>query len=396
MKNNIEKNTWKYLSKIRSSGRIYNEQLLDLYDSVDNVSDIQLLLTVIASYYINGDDFPKWRTSEFVVKFINNLLWGKKEGKSYLNHVKYIEKHVSVYNTVKQKWKKFEKGNCSIKELVEYVWKNLYGMKSPFRKWIVSHNPWIKLSDSLRRKACIEHDDVLLHKNSSFVFPPHSYTWNLLKRLEKRLIEKELWVYDKAALIWSYIFLIHPFVDGNSRTSRILMISYLDSYGKSYIKLYTFLSAFVKDVESYEEFLMKKIYPLFDKIKDKVEVSYVNGKADVVKYVSIDEYEKIILQASKFLRDRIVSMWKYIYKESEYIQKILTIIKKHSELKWWEKAISNNFLKNLFDIINKNWLEKLKNYEDIFELSKSLKKDPSLTKETIEKVKQIYKEILKR
>jgi len=86
------------------------------------------------------------------------------------------------------------------------------------------------------------------------------------------------------------------------------MISYLDSYGKSYIKLYTFLSAFVKDVESYEEFLMKKIYPLFDKIKDKVEVSYVNGKADVVKYVSIDEYEKIILQASKFLRDRIVSM----------------------------------------------------------------------------------------
>jgi len=381
---------------IRSNWKLFNNEILESLSSLDNISDLQLLLTVIASYYINGEELPQGRTSEFVVKFINSLFkWklklDKLPTKWYWQHLAYIKRHINVYYGIRTQWADVVKWNKHIKELLGFIGKKLY--KTSFRKDIVSHNPWAKLSDKEFNRALQEGNNLILHQNASFVFPPTEYIQPLIDSLNLKLKNTE-GVYKKAALIGSYVFLTHPFSDGNSRASRIMMISYLDSFWKQFIKLYTFLATFLKDLPSYDDFLQNEIYPLFDKIKDKVILKEEKNKAFIKKYPSIEEYEKLIEEATWKLEKRLIQISKYIYLNLDQINSILKIISYHSSLKGEEKIVSNYFLRNLFDTLKNDWLQWLINSENVYFLPDKFYKENKIESNLVEKVKLNYKSLL--
>ena len=394
----IDKITWNN-GIIHPSWENFNKELLD------NISDLQLLLSVISSYYINWEELPSWRTSDFTVKFINNLYKKSKlnlkisSSKWYGNHLSYIRKHLNLYYETRNNWNLYENWEKSIKNIVLNVWKKLHKF-SKFRDWLVSHGQWAKLSKKEKIRAFWNWDDEILHKNSNFIFPPSNYIEEILEILDSKLKNKDIWVYKKAAYIWSYIFLAHPFFDGNSRTSRMLMISYLDKNDKRFIKLYTFLATFMKELPSYDDFLEKDIYPLFDKIKDDVEIETIkteNFWFDTVikKYPNIEKYEQIIEQASAKLEKRLINISKYIYNNMEDINKILELISFTTNRKWDEKIVSNCFLKNMFDILKKDWLWKLiEDKNELFILDDKFYKDNKIDPDIIKKIESKFLSIL--
>jgi len=174
------------------------------------------------------------------------------------------------------------------------------------------------------------------------------------------------------------------------------MISYLDKNDKKFIKLYTFLATFVKDLPSYDDFLDKEIYPLYDKINDKVKIEDVtsgNFKMDTVitKYPDIDEYEKIIEESSKKLEKRLIQISKYIFKNIDDINKLLQLISIPSNLRWDEKIVSNFYLKNVFDLLKEDWLNSFSNNLDkMFELPDRFFKENKIDLDVIEWVKSKF------
>jgi len=180
----------------------------------------------------------------------------------------------------------------------------------------------------------------------------------------------------------------------------MLMISYLDKNNKKFIKLYTFLATFMKDLPSYDDFLEKNIYPLFDKIKDNVELETIkteNFWFDTVikKYPDIEKYEQLIEQASNNLEKRLINISKYIYNNMEDINKILEIISFTTNRKWDEKIVSNYFLKNMFDIFKKDWLWKLKeDKNELFMLDDKFYKDNKIDSDIIKKIESKFLSIL--
>jgi fido (protein-threonine AMPylation protein) len=67
----------------------------------------------------------------------------------------------------------------------------------------------------------------------------------------------------------------HPFEDGNSRSSRIAMISYLDFLSKKDFKFFTFITNFSSNLSSssYNEFLKENIYSEYNKFRSKIKIS---------------------------------------------------------------------------------------------------------------------------
>lgn len=390
---------------IHSSWKIVNEELLSELNSMDNISDLQLLLSVIASYYINWEQLPEWRTSELTVKFINNLLKNNKlnlkfnGSKGYWAHLAYIKKHLELYYNTRNNWRLYFKWDMKIEEIILNVWKKLHKFKW-FRNGIVSHWPWAKLTDKQRKRANITWDNKTLHENANFVFPPNNYISELLRKLDLKLKQKDIWVYKKAAYIGSYIFLSHPFFDWNSRTSRMLMISYLDYNDKKFIKLYTFLATFLNDLPSYDDFLTNDIYSMFDKFRDKVSIEEIrdeNWKLDtkITSYLDTDEYEKIVDKAAIKLEKRLILISKYIYKNMDDINILLRLVALPSGLKWHEKIVTNYFLKNLFDILKEQWLWWLKsNKNEIFVLPDKFFKENKIETNTIKKIENIFENII--
>jgi len=390
---------------IHSSWRIFNSRLFEELESMDNVSDLQLLLTVIASYYVNWEEFPAWRTANLTVKFINSLL---KKGKLDLNtninkgygaHLAYIRRHLNLYYETRNFWKLYFSGEKILKEMLLNVWKRLYKFKN-FRNWIVSHGPGAKLSEKLRLQANMEWNNELLHSNSNFVFPPANYILSLLNKLDEKLKQPDIGVYKKAAYVGSYVFLTHPFFDGNSRTSRIMMISFLDHYDKKFIKLYTFLTAFTKDLPSYDDFLQLEIYPLFERIRSKVKISTFKNEegkliTDVVQYPSLEEYEQIMEEAADKLYKRLIKVSKYIYENIEKINVLLRLVSLPSKLKGEEKVLWNYFLENTFKLLKEKGLHSLEeNIYDVFTLSDSFIKRNKIEPDVIKKVKLLFTGIL--
>jgi len=391
---------------IHSNGKIVSEDLLDNLESMDNIADLQLLLSVIASYYINWEELPRWRTSEFTVKFVNRLV---KDGKInlnfdgskwYGNHLAYIRRHLNIYYETRNNWKLLEKWQKTIKEMILNVWTKLNKFKW-FRKSMVSHWQWARLSDQEYKRAIREWDDKILHENANFVFPPSDYIKPLIEKLSLKLKE-DIWTYKKAAYIWSYTFLTHPFSDGNSRTSRIMMMSYLDEKWKNFIKLYTFLATFLNDLPSYDDFLSDEIYPLFDEIKNQIKIKtkrLENFRIDTVitEYPSIDKYEKIIDQAASKLEKRIITISKYIYENIESINVLLKMITLTSNLHRERKVLANLFLKNLFDFLKENSLKAL-TQENIWEILNyipdSFYKENRVEQEDINSVRNLFLQVL--
>ena len=391
-----EKTNWSFSETFLKIKKIREE--ISFVLQLEDIQNLMLLLTVIASYYVDWWHLLKGRTAEFTVKFINSLFkWkvklDKLPAKWYWDHLSYIKRHINTYSDIKSQWPDVEKWNKHIKELLKIIGKKLY--KTEFRTDIVSHNPWKKLSRKGFMRALQESDNLTLHENASFIFPPAEYIEPLINNLNSKLKTVE-GAYKKAALIGSYIFLTHPFSDGNSRASRIMMMSYLDSFGKHFIKLYTFLSIFIKEVPSYDDFLQWEIYPLFDEIKDKVVLKEKENKAFIDKYPSIEEYEKLIEKASIKLEKRLIKISKYTYLNFDKINSILKIIFYHSSIRWNEKIVSNRFLNNLFNILKKKWFQWLiSNPNDVFFLSKKFYKiNKEIDHDVIEKVKTNYQNLL--
>lgn len=390
---------------VHSSWKLFNKELLSELNSIDNISDLQLLLTVISSYYINWEELPAWRTSELTVKFVNNLLKNWKLNlkfnwtKWYWSHLSYIRKHLWLYYETRNNWRLYNKWEKNLKQITLNIWKKLHKFNN-FRDSIVSHWPWSKLSDKEKFRAYKEGDNKTLHSSSNFLFPPSDYIPSLLDKLDKKLKDKNIWIYEKAAYIGSYIFLTHPFLDGNSRTSRILMISYLDQNDKKFIKLYTFLSTFLKDLPSYDDFLEKEIYTLFDTIRDKVNIEEFRTdtwKFDIKinSYPSIDDYDKLIDIASKKLLKRIIKTSKYIYDNMEKINSLLKLISLPSSLKAEEKIVANYFLENIFNLLKNKWLKWLfLNKDQIFLLPDKFFKENKIDNNIINKVKWLIEDIL--
>jgi fido (protein-threonine AMPylation protein) len=66
----------------------------------------------------------------------------------------------------------------------------------------------------------------------------------------------------------------HPFEDGNSRSSRIAMVSYLDRLSKQDFKFFTFITNFSNSsVPSYMDFLQENIYKEYANFHNKIKIS---------------------------------------------------------------------------------------------------------------------------
>jgi len=178
------------------------------------------------------------------------------------------------------------------------------------------------------------------------------------------------------------------------------MISYLDQNDKKFIKLYTFLSTFLKDLPSYDDFLEKEIYTLFDTIRDKVNIEEFRTdtwKFDIKinSYPSIDDYDKLIDIASKKLLKRIIKTSKYIYDNMEKINSLLKLISLPSSLKAEEKIVANYFLENIFNLLKNKWLKWLfLNKDQIFLLPDKFFKENKIDNNIINKVKWLIEDIL--
>ena len=375
----------------------YLKSIFDVLDNMDNVSDIQILLTVIASYYVNSEQIQEKDVLQFLIKSCDYFI---KDGKIDLSKKEWnnpnfekIKTHFEVYKQVKKMWLDFENWKKSIKDIVVYIWETLHNTK--FRKDIVVHWFWARKNRKWNRFSNPTQDDYL---KSNFIFPPHTYIETNLSKLEEKLKDEKLWVYDKAALIWSYVFLTHPFEDGNSRTSRIMMISYLDAKGKRYMKLYTFLSNLVGNIDTYFDFLQKQLYnKYYSTVVEKVKLEWEGNDIKIAEYMDIDEYEKIILKFSQQLKLRLVDISKKIIKNRKYINYLMLILVYISSIKDEdEKKIAVHFLWKMLDKIKKAWFDWIFDDDDIFSISKKFKKRNFLYSEgideKIEKVKKTFED----
>jgi len=374
----------------QSNFTTYSKEIFDIIWSMDNVSDIQILLTIIASYYVNGEVIKENSVVPFIIKSCDYFIksWkidlSKKEWNN--TNLEKIKAHFEVYKQVEKMWQDFEKWEKSIKDIVAYIWENLHDTK--FREDIVVH--WFSARKKRKKFSEYTKDDYI---NSNFIFPPHTYINELLSKLEERLKDKNLWVYDKAALIWSYIFLIHPFEDGNSRTSRIMMISYLDEKSKKHIKLYTFLSNLVANIDTYFDFLKKELYDKFYKdVIEKLELKWEWDNIEISEYMDIDDYEKIILEFSKKIKLRLIDISKNIIENIKYINYLMLVLIHISEIKEEnEKKIAIYFLWKMLDEIKEIWFEWIFD-DNIFSVSKSFLKKFKNVPDIDKKIENVKKE----
>lgn len=370
-KNKIDTSTginMSYYKKVSSKSKVIQQELLEnLW--LKNTSELLLLLSVIASYYVNSEIIKK-DANKFFVKTLEDLSLGRRN-----EHTDYIKNHINTYKMVFSKYKEILNDNWmlenwSIWNILEILRNDLFGYKR-YRKWLIVHWEWARLKRKIKyisygRKAY----------ESNFVFPPDDYIEKLISSLDKKLKEPNISVYKRAAYIGTYIFMTHPFEDGNSRSSRIAMISYLDFLSKKDFKFFTFITNFSSNLSSssYNEFLKENIYSEYNKFRSKIKIS---DEWEILEYIPIEEYENIIEKVVDKLTKRIISSYKEIIYNKHNILLFAKIISLYKEKYINDSKYSGLFRKFLLDVfsnINKNWLENLSNFIKEYKFNKKFKK----------------------
>jgi len=298
---------------VSSKSKMIKKQLMDII-WWNKTNKLFLLLTVLASYYVNSESITK-SPNLFFVKILENLHEGwylKKDNSTFKNNdqVNYVLSHLKAYEEVFLVMNDIF-DNSGILKKKDSIWKVLEIIKNDFfqyesyRNGTVVHWEWARLHKKF--KYISEEKKTYF---SNFVFPPHTYIQELIKRLDKKLKDPNIAIYKKAAYIGTYIFMTHPFEDGNSRSSRICMVSYLDRLSKTDFRFFTFISNFTKTLseDSYIKFLKENVYSEYLKFRDRIKI---DENWEILEYISVDEYEKIIEKIADKLyhRIRICSHW---------------------------------------------------------------------------------------
>ena len=387
-----EKLYWKlqytWTSSITSKTR---KDLLEVAD-LKTVEEMMLFLTVSASYFVNSEKI----NSDKNLFFVKMLEWYIDNENN--EHINYVKRHIKSYNMVRDKYQEILDINWSLKEK-ESIWSLLNSIKDnlfsydSFREVDVVHWEWARLKKKWKN---IEDRRKIL--NSNFIFPPADRINAILARLDKKLKDPNIPVYKKAAYIWAYIFMAHPFEDGNSRSSRILMISYLDSLSKDNLKLFTFIANFSWELkeDSYFSFLDKTVYSRQKDIIDKLEL---DSEWNIIWYMNTDEYTSIIDDVADILFKRLIKIEKSIFNNLPNINIFLNLLLRYIEVyKGWDfntKDLFRAFIINLFKKINENGIEWLNEYILNFKFSKKFKKQNiHISDEDMEKFLKNIKNLL--
>jgi len=207
------------------------KHLIEVYGN-NETSTLLLVLTILASYYVNSEKITKAKNLFFVKALESIYSWkeGKDEVKDYIKtHFKtYQEVYSNMFNIFDNNWNL--NNWSSIWKVLDIIKNKLFAYEN-YRKETIVHGYGARLTKKARYL-----DEGKKMYNSNFVFPPNNYIQQLIKNLDNKLKDKQYNIYQKAAYIGTYIFMSHPFKDGNSRSSRIAMISYLNRLWKNDIK----------------------------------------------------------------------------------------------------------------------------------------------------------------
>jgi len=350
------------------------KHLIEVYGN-NETSTLLLVLTILASYYVNSEKITKAKNLFFVKALESIYSWkeGKDEVKDYIKtHFKtYQEVYSNMFNIFDNNWNL--NNWSSIWKVLDIIKNKLFAYEN-YRKETIVHGYGARLTKKARYL-----DEGKKMYNSNFVFPPNNYIQQLIKNLDNKLKDKQYNIYQKAAYIGTYIFMSHPFKDGNSRSSRIAMISYLNRLWKNDIKFFTFMTNFTDSLsnESYINFLKENIYSEYTKFRNQIEI---DSEGNITKYISIEEYDKIIEKVAHKLYKRILSVYKTIMKEkvniyifTMYIQEYINIIK-NTNSSDKKLRLFRWFLLRLVDSIDKGGIEYIEDFINDFSFSKKFKK----------------------
>ena len=259
---------------------------------------------------------------------IKDLKWNEKETIRY--------KDAMMYGLAEMKWKN------------NVIWNNIIIW---IQEKIEENNAWIRKTPGTK----LENEQT----GEIIYYPPEpQYLGELLKNLEKYINIPELEEIDdciKAAVIHYQFESIHPFLDGNGRTWRILILLYLIKKGLLNFPI-LYISWYInKNKTDY--------YRLLQEVRTK------NNWEEYILYI-LDSIEK----QSKHTRDKILAI-NDLYKETLYkfihtsqlawVDKLCDLLFQKIYISFWE--ILNNIdvskptlIKRLSELESKWLLQKVK------------------------------------
>lgn len=320
-----------------------------------------LIFAIFFSYLLNAEEISIEATPRVLFGILKDYYrWdvNKDIRKIWINY-KLLWLHFSQYLKTRDwrcwvvylDWWDLKDQLCSIANWL--VWVNW------FRDHDVAHweNRWWRL----REPSSTQHPYHKKFLNSRFIFPPPEYLNALFERMYSSYLDHEKAPIRQASLLYTYTLLSHFFKDGNSRCSRLLSTSYLDSLWFSRFRLFTFLTEIEPSLMSYEDTLKRYLYSRMQEVISEIKVKRTHPSPDdgeVIDYMSVDNYEAIILEFSDRIYEIFLEVFIFIEENIENIVSFFNMIEKIYEIDFsmepWKDYVRDQLIKKILKMLF-NW-----------------------------------------
>lgn len=297
--------------------------------NVEEFNNMFLLFTALFSYYLNSEEVWEATFSKEVLPFVLSYFETWVIQQWWEKYIRYIQKHLKVYHHSLDTWSTI-KGQINPQQfldLILWIWQNMYGYDD-FRSLPVVHweSEWLRNKWKYRSwkwlKLSTQGDRF---KYSNFLFPPASEIPGLIESFTQLFNESEWDLLKQASLIYAFVFLMHPFNDWNSRTARILTITFLESRWFSRFRVFTFLTEVQKWFLWYRGLLQKYAYNWYATNRLRIEID--NDWNNIQRYPPMSEYIDIVKKFSWGVYQELNHVYEFVENNLEKILIVFSSLK---------------------------------------------------------------------
>lgn len=317
-----------------------------LWTNVKNANrfeDFSLVIWVLMSWLLNMTEgaMDAWQFSRMADQVMGKMLWFSKGVEQQMPQTTATIKHINSYKLAlefwqrKSEWKWWNNIDSSnpildltvheYRDLLSIIWENLTWNELRFSS--VVHWYWAKW------KARKIDTHAMRVKNSNFIFPPAEKLDEILWKMITDLHQNKDDPFLCAAILYTYTFIAHPFKDWNSRTARIVAVSYLESLGYSRFRLFTAIREILWEGHDYLSTLRDLVYGKiryilyqFDSEWNKVWSYKIHSDGDIEDYSMDALFWLIIPELRDRMRDTFVQTNLYIMRNLNRIYEFFWFI----------------------------------------------------------------------